>query len=94
MMPQGIDMSKMEPIDYEVLSSGDPKQRLKLADGSVIEIQFVLGGVLSGANDPGTGMPVYLVQTSPVVRLVRMGDGTKKAPLRPPTSPPPAGMHG
>jgi hypothetical protein len=63
------DLSKAEIVDYTHLE-GDGKVRLKLKDGSVIEVRLEIMNILRAGNDPNTGLPVYIVQSAPLVRLV------------------------
>ncbi|MCI4323752.1 MAG: hypothetical protein L3K03_07015 [Thermoplasmata archaeon] len=81
------DLSKAEIVDYTHLE-GDGKVRLKLKDGSIIEVRLEIMNILRAGNDPNTGLPVYIVQSAPLVRLVetpkelRKGSG-RSAPTDP-----------
>ena len=63
------DLSNSELVDYRVVE-GDGKIRLKLKDGSVIEVTLLIMNVHRVGNDPTTGLPAYAVQSAPVLRLV------------------------
>jgi hypothetical protein len=76
------DLSNAEIVDYEVVG-GDGKVRLKLKDGSVVEIRLEIMNILRAGNDPNTGLPTYIVQSAPLVRLVETPKELRKAPLRP-----------
>ncbi len=39
--------------------------------------------ILRAGNDPNTGLPAYIVQSAPLVRLVECPKELRKAPLRP-----------
>jgi hypothetical protein len=76
------DLSNAEIVDYTVIA-GDGKLRLKLKDGSVVEIRLEIMNILRAGNDPNTGLPTYVVQSAPLVRLVETPKELRKAPLRP-----------
>jgi hypothetical protein len=78
------DLSNAEIVDYSVLE-GDAKVRLKLKDGSVIEVRLEIMNILRAGNDPNTGLPAYIVQSAPLVRLVETPKELRKPPLRPGT---------
>jgi hypothetical protein len=75
------DLSNAEIVDYEVIG-GDGKIRLKLKDGSVVEIRLEIMNILRAGNDPNTGLPAYMVQSAPLVRLVECPKELRKPPLR------------
>jgi hypothetical protein len=79
------DLSNAEIVDYTHLE-GDAKIRLKLKDGSIIEVKLEIMNILRAGNDPSTGLPAYIVQSAPIVRLVECPKELRKSPLRP--SPP------
>jgi hypothetical protein len=79
---QPADLSNAEIVDYTVIE-GDGKLRLKLKDGSVVEIRLEIMNILRAGNDPNTGLPTYVVQSAPLVRLVETPKELRKAPLRP-----------
>ncbi|MFZ1022985.1 MAG: hypothetical protein WAN87_02475 [Thermoplasmata archaeon] len=78
------DLSNAEIVDYTVLE-GDAKVRLKLKDGSIIEVRLEIMNILRAGNDPNTGLPAYIVQSAPLVRLVETPKELRKTPLRPGT---------
>ena len=78
------DLSNAEIVDYTVLE-GDARVRLKLKDGSIIEVRLEIMNILRAGNDPNTGLPAYIVQSAPLVRLVETPKELRKAPLRPGT---------
>ena len=78
------DLSNAEIVDYSILE-GDGKVRLKLKDGSVVEIRLEIMNILRAGNDPNTGLPAYIVQSAPLVRLVECPKELRKTPLRPGT---------
>jgi len=75
------DLSNAEIVDYSVLE-GDGRVRLKLKDGSIVEIKLEIMNILRAGNDPNTGLPAYIVQSAPLVRLVECPKELRKAPLR------------
>lgn len=76
------DLSNAEIVDYETLD-GDGRYRLKLKDGSVIEVRLEIMNILRAGNDPTTGLPSYIVQSAPLTRLVECPKELRKPPLRP-----------
>jgi hypothetical protein len=76
------DLSNAEIVDYSVIE-GDGRLRLKLKDGSVVEIRLEIMNILRAGNDPNTGLPTYVVQSAPLVRLVETPKELRKPPLRP-----------
>jgi hypothetical protein len=79
---QPADLSNAEIVDYTVIE-GDGRLRLRLKDGSVVEIRLEIMNILRAGNDPNTGLPTYVVQSAPLVRLVETPKELRKAPLRP-----------
>ncbi|MGA7860417.1 MAG: hypothetical protein WCB19_00985 [Thermoplasmata archaeon] len=79
---QPADLSNAEIVDYTVIE-GDGRLRLKLKDGSIVEIRLEIMNILRAGNDPNTGLPTYVVQSAPLVRLVETPKELRKAPLRP-----------
>ncbi len=77
------DLSNAEIVDYSVLE-GDAKVRLKLKDGSVIEVRLEIMNILRAGNDPNTGLPAYIVQSAPLVRLVECPKELRRPPQRGP----------
>ena len=78
----GPDLSNAEIVDY-TQQEGDGRLRLKLKDGSVIEVRLEIMNILRAGNDPNTGLPAYIVQSAPLVRLVECPKELRKAPIRP-----------
>jgi hypothetical protein len=75
------DLSNAEIVDYSPLE-GDGRLRLKLKDGSIIEVRLEIMNILRAGNDPNTGLPAYIVQSAPLVRLVECPKELRKAPIR------------
>jgi len=76
------DLSSAEIVDYTIIE-GDGRLRLKLKDGSIVEVRLEIMNILRAGNDPNTGLPTYVVQSAPLVRLVETPKELRKAPLRP-----------
>lgn len=76
------DLSNAEIVDYQVVE-GDGRLRLKLKDGSIVEVRLEIMNILRAGNDPNTGLPAYIVQSAPLVRLVECPKELRKPPLRP-----------
>ncbi|MFI5414925.1 MAG: hypothetical protein ACHQ16_04570 [Candidatus Lutacidiplasmatales archaeon] len=79
---QQPDLSNAEIVDYSPLE-GDGRLRLKLKDGSIIEVKLEIMNILRAGNDPNTGLPAYIVQSAPMVRLVECPKELRKSPTRP-----------
>ncbi|MCI4337302.1 MAG: hypothetical protein L3K18_07745 [Thermoplasmata archaeon] len=79
---QQPDLSNAEIVDYSPLE-GDGRIRLKLKDGSIIEVKLEIMNILRAGNDPNTGLPAYIVQSAPMVRLVECPKELRKSPMRP-----------
>jgi phosphotransferase system IIB component len=81
--PQGNmpDLSNAEVVDYTI-ESGDTRVRLKLKDGSILEVKMEVTGILRVGNDPNTGFPAYMVQSTNIVRLAHCPKELRKAPLK------------
>jgi hypothetical protein len=75
------DLANAEIVDYETIE-GDGKVRLKLKDGSIVEIRLEIMNILRAGNDPNTGLPAYVVQSAPLVRLVECPKELRKTPGR------------
>ena len=69
-------------LDFSSLE-GDGRLRLKLKDGSIIEVRLEIMNILRAGNDPNTGLPAYIVQSAPLVRLVECPKELRKPPIRP-----------
>lgn len=76
------DLASAEIVDYQVVE-GDGRLRLKLKDGSTIEVRLEIMNVLRAGNDPNTGLPTYVVQSANLTRLVESPKELRKASLRP-----------
>jgi hypothetical protein len=87
------DLANAEIVDYQTIE-GDGKVRLKLKDGSVVEIRLEIMNILRAGNDPNTGLPAYIVQSAPLVRLVECPKELRKAPVRPGGKPDPKAITG
>ena len=79
---QAPDLSNAEIVDYSPVE-GDGRLRLKLKDGSVIEVKLEIMNILRAGNDANTGLPAYIVQSAPLVRLVECPKELRKNPTRP-----------
>jgi hypothetical protein len=82
--PPPTDLSNAEIVDYQVIE-GDGRLRLKLKDGSVIEVRLEIMNVLRAGNDPNTGLPTYVVPSATLTRLVESPKELRKTPLKPGT---------
>ncbi len=45
---------------------------LKLKDGSILKFRSIVSAVFRVGNDPNTGLPIYAIQNSNVVRIVNV----------------------
>lgn len=82
--PGGVppDLSHAEIVDFSV-ESGENRVRLKLKDGSVLEVKMEVTNIFRVGNDPATGLPSYVMQATNIVRLVSCPKELRKQPLRP-----------
>jgi hypothetical protein len=76
------DLSKAELVDFTVVE-GEPVVKLKLKDGSLIEVKLIIMNILRAGNDPATGVPSYVIQSAPLVRLLDYPKELRKVPGRP-----------
>jgi hypothetical protein len=65
------DFSQAEVLDYTIVG-GDPKARLRLSDGSIIQVKLLLRDVYRTGFDSSTGMPAYAVQSQIIISLVEV----------------------
>ncbi len=75
------DLSNAEIVDFTV-ESGENRVRLKLKDGSVLEVKMEIVTILRAGSDGNTGLPSYVVQATNIIRLVSCPKELRKAPLR------------
>ncbi len=80
------DLSKAELVDFTVLE-GEPAVKLKLKDGSTIEVKLIIMNILRAGNDPATGVPTYVIQSAPMVRLLDYPKELRKVPGARPADP-------
>jgi hypothetical protein len=66
MMPQGGEL-----VDFEA-EGEDHWIKLKLKDGSVLMYKSIVSAIFRVGNDPNTGLPIYMIQSSNVVRLANV----------------------
>jgi len=57
--------------------------KLKLKDGSVLKFKTIVTAVFRVGNDPNTGLPIYMVQSTNVIRIVSV---PKELIKKPPSS--------
>ncbi|MDS0257419.1 hypothetical protein ApAK_07040 [Thermoplasmatales archaeon AK] len=68
MFPQGGLPSDGELVEFEL--EEEPKWvTVRLKDGSVIQIKMEIVAIMRGGNDPNTGLPLYLVQATNIIRM-------------------------
>ncbi|MEM0074999.1 MAG: hypothetical protein QXG05_03120 [Nitrososphaerota archaeon] len=66
MTPQGGEL-----VDFEA-EGEDHWIKLKLKDGSVLMYRSIVSAIFRVGNDPNTGLPIYAIQSSNVVRIVNV----------------------
>lgn len=77
-----IDLSQAEYMDFEV-EEGHGKIRVKVADGSVLEVTSHIGAIFKIGNDPVSGIPMYNVNMGqPTVRLATFPPKLRKAAVK------------
>lgn len=45
---------------------------VKLEDGSVIQIKMEIVAIMRGGNDQNTGLPIYMVQATNIIRMMKV----------------------
>ncbi|WP_075056695.1 hypothetical protein [Thermogymnomonas acidicola] len=45
---------------------------VKLKDGSVIQIKMEIVAIMRNGNDMNTGLPIYMVQATNIIRMVKV----------------------
>ena len=71
-------MSNAEIVDYTVIGGKDSRLKIRLQDGSVVEVYPVINQILRCGNDPSTGYPAYMIQGQLMNRMVEAGPGRRK----------------
>ncbi|MCL5888369.1 MAG: hypothetical protein M1597_00185 [Candidatus Thermoplasmatota archaeon] len=57
-----------EIINFDI--EEEPKWvKVKLGDGSVIQVKMEIVAIMKGGNDPNTGLPIYMVQATNIIRM-------------------------
>lgn len=70
MMPGGMP-PQGDIVGFE--TDGEPRWiTVKLEDGSVIQIKMEIVAIMKGGNDPNTGLPLYMVQATNIIRMVKV----------------------
>jgi hypothetical protein len=77
-----FDPANAEIVEFQQ-TAPNWKSRLKLGDGTVLEVEVSIAQVLRVGHAPDTGFPVYNVQPSMVVRAISIDQKSRKKPLRP-----------
>lgn len=77
-----IDLSQAEYMEFRV-EEGEGKFRIKVSDGSVLEIIVHVGSNFRLGNDPVAGVPLYNVQLGQAtVRLVSFPPKLRKTAIK------------
>ena len=67
MIPNGLPENS-EVVNFEI--EDEPKWvKVKLEDGSVIQVKMEIVGIMRAGNDPNTGLPIYMLQAQNIIRL-------------------------
>ena len=68
MVYQGGFPDNGEIVNFTV--EDEPKWvKVKLSDGSEIQIKMEIVAIMKNGNDPNTGLPIYMVQATNIIRL-------------------------
>ncbi len=68
MVYQGGFPDNGEIVNFTV--EDEPKWvKVKLGDGSEIQIKMEIVAIMKNGNDPNTGLPIYMVQATNIIRL-------------------------
>lgn len=71
MMQGGLPPHGGDIVGFE--TEEDPKWiTVKLEDGSVIQIKMEIVAIMKGGNDQNTGLPIYMVQATNIIRMVKV----------------------
>lgn len=82
MMPGNVpDLSHAEIVDFDT-EGGESKVRLKLKDGVVIEVKMHINQILRTGNDATTGLPIYAIQATNIIRVVSCPPELRKTPTQ------------
>ncbi|MCL5785077.1 MAG: hypothetical protein M1151_00200 [Candidatus Thermoplasmatota archaeon] len=66
-IPGGIP-EDAEVVDFEIEKESNWSV-VKLADGSKLEIKMEIVSILRAGNDLNTGLPLYMVQATNIIRM-------------------------
>ncbi len=70
MMPGGIP-PQGDIVGFE--TEEEPRWiTVKLEDGSVIQIKMEIVAIMKGGNDQNTGLPIYMVQATNIIRMMKV----------------------
>jgi hypothetical protein len=70
MMP-GMIPPGGELVEFEL--EEEPKWiTVKLKDGSIIQIKMEIVAILRNGNDQNTGLPLYMVQATNIIRMMKV----------------------
>ncbi|MHB8361548.1 MAG: hypothetical protein ACYDAO_05555 [Thermoplasmataceae archaeon] len=71
MVYQGGFPDSGEIVNFTV--EDEPKWvKVKLSDGSEIQIKMEIVAIMKNGNDPNTGLPIYMVQATNIIRLTNI----------------------
>ncbi len=71
MMPGGIPPQGGELVEFE--TEEEPRWvTVKLKDGAVIQIKMEIVAIMRSGNDQNTGLPLYMVQATNIIRLMKV----------------------
>jgi hypothetical protein len=82
MVIQGGLPDNGEIVNFEI--EEEPKWvKLKLEDGSIIQVKMEIVAIMKGGNDPNTGLPIYMVQATNIIRMNQIPkELIKKGPIK------------
>ena len=79
-----LDLSDAELVDFRI-EGKEPMVRIRVEEGATLELRWMITNVYRKGNDPATGVPVYILQSSsPIMRLVNYDKKLRKAALKQP----------
>lgn len=80
-----VDMSQAEYMEFRV-EEGEGRSRIKVSDGSILEVTVHVGAIFRIGNDSVAGNPMYNVNMGPpTVRLVSFPPKLRKAAIKQPS---------
>ncbi len=82
-MSATVDLSNAEPVEWTI-EGKEGRTRIRVADGSVLEVRNVIVDVMRLGNDAASGLPTYRVNMQQSISLVQYDKKQRKQGLKQP----------